>query len=62
MCTQIEDDCLIETDSTVAWVGEKKKNDFYEFDTEDEEEIGKDVESKATDYLRNAWSLECLKR
>jgi len=46
MCTQSEDECLIEKESTVDAQVKDKKEDFYDFDTEEEEEgSGNDVES-----------------
>jgi len=59
MHTQSEDECLIEKESTVDAQG---KDDFYDFDTEEEEGSGNDVEYEATDYLRNSQSLECLQK
>ena len=40
----------------------KKKNDFYEFDTGDDEITADDVESEAVEYFKNAKTLECLSR
>ena len=40
----------------------KKKNDFYEFDTGDDEITADDVESEAVEYFKNAKTLEYLSR
>ena len=38
--------------------GKEKQNDFYEFDTGDDEITADDVESEAVEYFKNAKTLD----
>ena len=40
----------------------EKKRDFYEFDTDDDEQTEDDVENEAVEYFKNAKSLDCLSK
>ena len=40
----------------------EKKRDFYEFDTDDDEQTEDDVENEAVAYFKNAKSLDCLSK
>ena len=60
----LKSDTLTEDDGSgpSGTQGKEKKNDFYEFDTGDDEITADDVESEAVEYFKNAKTLECLSR
>ena len=60
----LKSDTLTEDDGSgpSGTQGKEKKNDFYEFDTGDDEIAADDVESEAVEYFKNAKTLECLSR
>ena len=39
---------------------EKKKDDFYDFQSDDESDVQSNVETEANDYLNNAKTIENL--
>ena len=55
----LEDDVIIE--STVVEAKDKeKKRDFYEFESDDDDQSANSTESEVMEYLSNAKTLECL--
>ena len=55
----LEDDVIIENTVVEAKDKEKKK-DFYEFESDDDNQSANSIESEAMEYLSNAKKLECL--
>ena len=55
----LEDDVIIENTVVEAKDKEKKK-DFYEFESDDDDQSANSIESDAMEYLSNAKKLECL--
>ena len=60
----LKSDTLTEDDGSgpSGTQGKEKQNDFYEFDTGNDEITADDVESEAVEYFKNAKTLECLSR
>ena len=54
----LEDDVIIE--NTVVEAKDKEKKDFYEFESDDDDQSANSIESEAMEYLSNAKKLECL--
>ena len=55
----LEDDVIIENTVVEAKDKEKKK-DFYEFESDDDDQSANSIEYEAMEYLSNAKKLECL--
>ena len=55
----LEDDVIVENTVVEAKYKEKKK-DFYEFESDDDDQSANSIESEAMEYLSNAKKLECL--
>ena len=57
----LENDVIIENTVVEAKDNEKKK-DFYEFESDDDDQSANSIESEAMEYLSNAKKLECLRK